>query len=235
MTAHDKITPPRPLELARRHAPDGGGHRPFVVLLGPDYAGKSTVLAQLAEAMTRWRFLSVDDAHLAPEHALIGRLRREVVKDVAPHADAWSPEFFATLLQTAVVHLRDRLLDDDGVGRPAVVDSYYYKLLAKCRLAGVPEDPLLAWWRTFPQPSRVIYFDVTPETTWRRSRRGADLNLLEYYGERPEWDGFCRYQTDLDKALRDEIQGLPVTVVEEQARPEHVAAAVRQVLAHEFG
>ncbi|GGY27262.1 hypothetical protein GCM10010326_21020 [Streptomyces xanthochromogenes] len=178
--------------------------------------------------------LSVDDGRLSPEHALIGRLRRNVVKDVAPYRSTWSADFFTTLVQTAVVHLRDQLLRTDA-GSPVVVDSYYYKLLAKCRLAGAAESPLLAWWRTFPRPARVIYLDVPPETTWQRSHRGADLNVLEHYGPRPAWDGFRRYQTDLAKVMRDEIQDLPVTVIEEMDRPEPTAAAIREVLAHEFG
>ncbi|MET9679268.1 hypothetical protein [Streptomyces coeruleorubidus] len=207
---------------------------PFCVLLGPDYAGKSSALDQLARTAPQWQILSVDDTHLAPEHALVGRLRRNVVKDVAPHRSAWSPEFFATLLQTAVVHLRDQLLRTDAA-TPVVVDSYYYKLLAKCRLFGAPDSTLFAWWRSFPQPRRVIYLDVPPETTWRRSRQGADLNLLEHYGPQPAWDGFRRYQRDLAKVMRDEIQGLPVTVIEQQDRPETTTAAIREVLTHEFG
>ncbi|MEV0319431.1 hypothetical protein ACIBKX_37670 [Streptomyces sp. NPDC050658] len=211
-----------------RHAP------PFCVLLGPDHAGKSTVLDRLRRAEPQWRTLSVDDAHLAPEHALIGRLRRDVVKDIAPHPESWSTEFLTTLVQTAVVHLRDQLLRDDGPRRPVVVDSYYYKLLAKCRLAGAPDGPLFDWWRTFPRPRRVIYLDVPPETTWRRAGQGAGLNILEYYGPRPEWDAFRRYQTDLAKTMRDEIQSLPVTVVGEHDRPEDTVAAIREVLTHEF-
>lgn len=227
---------PRVLDgpAAGERGEDAGQVPPFCVLLGPDHAGKSTALGRLRRTAPKWRQLSVDDTHLAPEHTLIGRLRRDVVKDVAPRPDAWSAEFLATLVQTAVVHLRDQLLRDAGPGEPVVVDSYYYKFLAKCRLAGAPDGPLFAWWRTFPQPRRVIYLDVPPETTWRRSGRGADLNLLEYYGARPEWDGFRRYQTDLAKIMRDEIQSLPVTVVGTHDRPEDTAAAIREVLTHEF-
>ncbi|MFJ9693248.1 hypothetical protein [Kitasatospora sp. NPDC101183] len=175
----------------------------------------------------------MDDARLAPEHALIGRLRRNVVKDVAPHRSSFSPEFLTTLVQTAVVHLRDELLRADA-GAPVVVDSYYYKLLAKCRLAGAGRSPLLDWWRTFPRPSRVVYLDAPPEATWRRCREGADLNVLEHYGPRPDWDGFRRYQGDLAKVMRDEVHGLPVTVVEGAVGPEAAAEAVREVLVREF-
>ncbi|WP_234386718.1 dTMP kinase [Streptomyces sp. ERV7] len=206
----------------------------FCVLLGPDLAGKSSAMAALRQDPDPRRLISADDAFLAPEHALIGRLRREVVREVAAREDQWSPEFFAAMLQTAVLHLRDRLLDDSG-GGPAVVDSYYYKLLAKCRLAGLPENPMFAWWRSFPQPRHVIYLDVSPETAWRRSRRGARLNRLEHYGQVPDPDSFQRYQADLHKVMREEIRDLPVTVIEEQTDPERTAAAIRKVLAHELG
>ncbi|WP_030748211.1 hypothetical protein [Streptomyces sp. NRRL S-31] len=211
----------------------GDGHPPFCVLLGPDYAGKSSALDRLSRDTPRWRMLSLDDAFLAPEHALIGRLRRHAVQDVAARPDDWSPDFFATLLQTAVVHLRDQLRQADP-HTPVVIDSYYYKLLAKCRLAGASDGPPLAWWRTFPQPRRILYLDVRPETAWQRCRFGADLNTLEHYGPRPGWDGFRRYQSDLAKTLHGEIQHLPVTVIPERDRQEDTAAEIREVLTREF-
>ncbi|MBL1103501.1 hypothetical protein JK361_02595 [Streptomyces sp. 5-8] len=212
----------------------GHGHAPFCVLLGPDYAGKSSALDRLGRAVPGWRMLSLDDAHLGPEHAaLIGRLRRHAVQDVAARPGTWSPEFFASLLQTAVVHLRDQL-DEGDPNTPMVVDSYYYKLLAKCRLAGAPDGPPLDWWRTFPQPRRIVYLDVRPETAWRRCGFGAELNVLEHYGPQPDWDGFRRYQSDLAKILHGEIQHLPVTVIPERDRPEQTVAEIREVLTREF-
>ncbi|KUO13132.1 hypothetical protein [Streptomyces sp. DSM 15324] len=211
-----------------------GSVPPFFVLLGPDYAGKSSVLAELRRTATPWRLVSVDDTFLAPEHALIGRLRRDVVKDVAPHESRWSPDFLAAMMHTAVVHLRDQLVNGDPL-TPAVVDSYYYKFLAKCRLAGVPDDPLLTWWRSFPPPGRIIYLDVSPENAWRRSRDGADLNVLEYYGPQPQPCGFKRYQRDLDRLVREEIRDLPVTVLAEQTDAARTAATVRELITHELG
>ncbi|MBP2406351.1 hypothetical protein SNS2_5077 [Streptomyces netropsis] len=208
---------------------------PFCVLLGPDHAGKSTVLAALGREVPAWRTLSVDGTLLAPEHALLNRLRRELVREVAPHGQAWSADFLTTMVQTAVVHLRDELLRSDP-RVPAVVDSYYYKYLAKCRLAGAADHhPMFAWWRSFPRPRRVIYLDVTPGTAWQRCREGADLNPLEYYGPQPRRDEFHRYQTDLAKAMWDEIRDLPVTVVEERNDPVHTAESIRRVLVDELG
>ncbi|MFJ8589470.1 hypothetical protein ACIRD2_33075 [Streptomyces sp. NPDC093595] len=214
-------------------SPAGRTGPAFCVLLGADYAGKSSAMRHLRDTSAPWRLVSADDAFLGPEHDLIRRLRRAVVTDVAARPDAWSPEFFATLIQTAVLHLRDRLLDD-RTGTPAVVDSYYYKLLAKCRLAGVPENPMFAWWRTLPRPRRVIWLDVPPGTAWGRTRGGAALNRLEYYGDHPDRDGFERYQSDLAKTMRDEIRHLPVTVVRADGDPERTARDIQEALAHEL-
>ncbi|MFD4575731.1 hypothetical protein ACFWNK_24525 [Streptomyces sp. NPDC058417] len=254
LSGRSELSPYRPLSRGPADAYSAGPHErlsrrhaeapetesapravpPFCVLLGPDYAGKSSVLAELRRTDAPWRLVSVDDTFLAPEHALIGRLRRDVVKDVAPHTARWSPDFLAAMVHTAVVHLRDQIVGGDP-WTPVVVDSYYYKFLAKCRLAGVPDDPLLTWWRSFPRPDRVIYLDVAPESAWRRSRDGADLNCLEYYGPSPEPYGFRRYQTDLDRLVREEIRDLPVTVLAEQADAARTAATVRELIAHELG
>lgn len=225
---------PNPADRTSSPAPRTESVPRFVVLLGPDYAGKSSVLTEFRRTATPWRLLSVDDTFLAPEHALIGRLRRDVVKDVAAHGTRWSPDFLAAMVHTAVVHLRDQLMNGDP-RTPAVVDSYYYKFLAKLRLAGVPDDPLLTWWRSFPRPGRVIYLHVSPESAWRRAHDGADLNRLEHYGPRPDPHGFTRYQTDLDRLVREEIRDLPVTVLAEQPDAARTAATVRELIAHELG
>ncbi|MFI1102947.1 hypothetical protein [Streptomyces melanogenes] len=193
-------------------------------------------MSRLAGGPEPVRVVSVDDRFLADRHALIGRLRRDVVKDVAAPDGAYSPDFMASMLQTAVVHLRDQLLTaaDAADGRPLLVDSYYYKILAKCRLAGVRENPMYDWWRSFPQPRHVVYLKVSPHEAWRRSRRGTRLNSLEHYGERANRTSFERYQTDLEKLMWDEIRSLPVTVVEQQNSPERTADAVREAVCHDY-
>ncbi len=205
----------------------------FCVLLGPDYAGKSSVLGELTRAASPWRCVSVDDDALAPEHRLLADLRRRLARDVLPGlGSAYSDDFLAGLLQLAVLHLRDRVLAAGDA--PVLVDSYYYKILAKCRLAGVRENPMFGWWRTFPLPARVIWLDVSPATAWRRSGEGAGTNPLEYYGDRPEWPDFEEYQTDLRKVMLEETGRLPMTVVAEQDGVARTAAAVGEVLAREY-
>jgi thymidylate kinase len=210
-----------------------GDAPPFCVLLGPDYAGKSTAMSALAEAPSPWRLISVDDAFLGPDHRLIARLRRDLVTETLPAlGTAYSPDFAATLMQTAVVHLRDQIIGSRG---PVLVDSYYYKILAKCRLLGAGESPLFAWWRSLPQPARVLYLDVPPATAWRRSGDGADLNPLEHYGDRPEQAAFAAYQADLRKLMLEEIRHLPVSVIDARDTAERTVRAIREVLADEWG
>lgn len=201
----------------------------FCVLLGPDYAGKSSVLAELAGGAPSWRCVSVDDEWLSPEHRLLADLRRQLAREVLPRTGtAYSEEFVAGLLQLAVLHLRDQVLAAGDT--PALVDSYYYKILAKCRLAGVPENPMFAWWRSFPQPAGVIYLDVAPETGWQRCGAGAEANPLEFYGDRPDWPGFAAYQSDLRKVMLDETAHLPVTFVAEQAGVARSASVIKEAI-----
>lgn len=202
----------------------------FHVLLGPDYAGKSSTMAALRSEEPDWRFLSVDADFLRPEHALIRNLRHALIADVVPGlGDAYSLEFMAALMQTAVVHLRDRI-HAAGPGPLILVDSYYYKILAKCRLAGLDDSPLYDWWRRFPQPQSVIYLEVGTRSAWHRSGKGADVNGLEHHGCRPARESFAAYQAGLDRILLQEVAHLPVAVVHEQASVEETVSAVRKAL-----
>lgn len=172
-----------------------------------------------------WHIVSADDDFLGPEYELITRLRRALIKYAL--GGIYSAEFVATLMQTAVVHLRDRILAAPP-GLPVLVDSYYYKILAKCHLIGLADHPMLDWWRSFPQPTRVLYLEVSPETAWRRS--GARVNGLEHYGEQADWPGFEAFQRDLDKLLLDEVRDLPVTVIPERHGVSRMVGAIRKVL-----
>ncbi|WP_225834564.1 hypothetical protein [Streptomyces sp. NK08204] len=208
---------------------------PFVVLLGTDYAGKSSALTEVAERAPSWHVVSLDDEFLEPGHSLIGRLRRNLVADVLPDLHhGYSLDFMVSLLQTATVHLRDSIERSPG-GAPVLVDSYYYKILAKCRLAGVDRHPLFDWWRGFPQPRRVVFLEVSAAEAWTRCGEGARTNPLEYYGEQPDQVSFEKFQCDLREAMWEEVRHLPVTVVEEQ---EHVSRTVQilgEVMGREIG
>lgn len=189
----------------------------FDVLLGADYAGKTSVMRALRRDLGQ-RLVEVEEV----EGGALTDLRRLLVTKVW---GAYSPEFVAGMLQLAVIHMRDSLRDN------TLVDSYYYKILAKCRLAGVEGDhPMFAWWRTFPQPRRVVYLDVGMGEAWRRSRFGADLNPLEHYGSTPNRPGFEAYQRDLGKLMLEELEGLSVNVIRAGDSVDQTADSVKAVI-----
>lgn len=213
-----------------RPRPRTAGDAGFFVLLGPDYAGKSAAMSRLAGELPGWRFVSVDDAFLPPGHELLGKLKRQLVKEALPVLGrTYSADFAAALMQTAVVHLRDQLTAPSGRG-PALVDSYYYKILAKCRLMTAGEHPMFAWWRSFPRPRRVLYLDVPPELAWRRSGSGARANRSEHYGEHPCRASFTAFQADLRRLMLAEVRHLPVSVLAPRRTVGQTAQAIKEVL-----
>lgn len=195
------------------YAPPRADGPEFTVLLGPDYSGKSSVLRRLADS-GRWTVVTCDQTPLDTDYALIGRARRELLSEAlrAP-AGRYSPDILLTLMQLAVVHMRDRVTGAPP-GRPVIVDSYYLKIMAKCTLLGYANPSLFSWWRSFPQPARVVYLDVPPAVAWERSGRGAALNPMEHYGDTPTEEAFTRFQDDLRDLLHAELAGMEVTTLE---------------------
>lgn len=195
------------------------------VLLGPDYAGKSTVLTALAAH--GWRCVSYDDEFIPPESSLVSDLRTGFLgKALRGLGAGYSADFVLSLLQASVVHLRDQAAAHDD----SLVDSYYYKILAKCVLAGLGNDDVFAFWRSFPQPRRVVYLDVDPETAWRRSEWGVRLNPFEHYGPTPTWQGFRDFQLDLRELMLGEARAAEITVVPQPDGVAQAVGAVREIL-----
>lgn len=212
--------------LHATRVPPGSLPPTFSVLVGPDYAGKSTVISALAARGVQC--VSYDHVFVRPDCSLVNDLRDRFVSALRSLGTSYSPDFVVTLLQTAVVYLRDQIMCADGE-RPIIVDSYYYKILAKCMLTGLVNEPLFAWWRSFPRPRQVIYLDVDPATAWRRSGEGYQLNAFEYYGDTPTWESFRRFQTDLRRVMVEEIGSIPMEELSESDGAGRVIDVMRKI------
>ncbi|MBV2156633.1 hypothetical protein [Kitasatospora sp. SUK 42] len=200
------------------------GTNGFWTLLGPDFAGKSTVLDRLHDDHG-WRVVSYDDRYL-DRYPLIRGLRRSWVDEAFARAgERYSDELVLSVLHPIVLHLRDELARSAGP-EPLIVDSYYYKLIAKCRLLGVEHQPIFDQWRSFPRPRGVLYLDVPPEDAWARSGEGLRINAFEHYGTTASEANFIGLQSELRTAVLAEVADLPLTVIDGTEPPESVMAAV---------
>lgn len=196
----------------------------YWTLLGPDFSGKSTVLARL-RAEHGWQVVSHDAPYLG-EHPLIAKLKRSWIQDgLIWTGTRYTPELVLSVMHTVILHLRDQIERQVGP-TPVIVDSFYYKQLAACDLLGAGHEPTFAYWRTFPQPEGVLYLDVPPEITWERSQRGAMANAYECYGDAVTREGFVRLQTDLRARMLAEVGGVPVTMIDGTTSPDEVLAKV---------
>jgi thymidylate kinase len=206
----------------------------FWVLLGPDYSGKSSVISAVADR-TDWRVVSYDEKFLDDGLALVGRLRDNFMSEALRGAgERYSADFVLSILQAAVLFLRDQALSHGGDG-PVVVDSYYYKILAKCQLSGLVNETIFEWWRSFPAPRGVIYLDTDPATAWRRAAGGAAVNGFEHYGDRPTWEAFDSFQRDLRRLMLVEVHDVPTWVVRPGPGVDEMARRVEDIVRSSHG
>ncbi|MFC6085241.1 hypothetical protein [Sphaerisporangium aureirubrum] len=184
----------------------------FNVLLGADYAGKSTVLHALSAR--GWNVVASDDERFP----VLGALRLLWLGEVLPELGCrYSRTMAMAVLNPLIVHLRDQVELLAANGGPVVVDSYYYKLMAKLQMADLLTLDILSSWLELPRPARVVFLDAEPEHTWERTHNGADLNPLEHYGRRATRASFVRYQRDLREHLLTAAAGVPLTMVDATA------------------
>jgi thymidylate kinase len=204
---------------------------PLVVLLGGDYCGKSSVMRAL-RAQSTWGLVSCDDDFLPEAYRSIARLRDVFFQEVLPHVKQMPTQEFALLgLQMSTVYLRDwaSALRERG---PVLVDSYYYKLLAKCTCAAWACAGALAAFRDYPQPDEVIYLDVSPEVALERARARGGHNQFEAMGSKTRHDeaAFVAFQAQMARAMRDATSRVPTTVIDANQRLDDVIRGVRERL-----
>lgn len=197
----------------------------FWTLLGPDFSGKSTALTRLRDEHG-WRIVSHDDNFL-DGYPLVAKLRHCWVNEALVWTGKrYSAELVLSVLHAVILHQRDELARQTG-SRPVMIDSYFYKVLAACSLLGVRHEPTFAYWRSFPEPTGVVYLDVPAEVTWARTGRDRQVSAFEHYGDEVTRDSFVRLQTDLRARMLAEVEGLPLTIIDGTASPDKVLAKIR--------
>jgi len=201
----------------------------FYVLLGPDYAGKTTLLRALS-VQTSVHLVSYDDDPGSGQPSFASSFREAFAAvSTAMASGAMSPDFILSLFHAYVVFVRDQIASADA-SKPVMVDSYYYKILAKCVLAGIGNEEIFALWRALPQPSRVFYLDVDSEVAWQRCERGDLLNGFEYYGAPPTRPGFVRFQQDLRTVMLKEAATSKIEILDQDSSLDDLAGDIEEVI-----
>ena len=197
---------------------------PFWTLLGPDFAGKSSVLARLQDEHGA-QVVSHDD-RFVEDYPLVATLRNCWVDDALVWTGKrYTAELVLSVMHPVILHQRDELARQSGPG-PVIIDSYYYKVLSACSLLGVWHEPTFDYWRSFPQPEGVVYLDVPAEVTWERTGRGAEASAFEYYGDAVSREGFVRLQADMRARMLAEVRDLPLTIIDGTDPPDSVLAKI---------
>jgi thymidylate kinase len=202
----------------------------FWTLLGPDFAGKSTVLRRLSRDHG-WRVVSHDDEFLG-DRPLVSLLRRCWVDEALRYAGTrYTAELVLSALHPVILHQRDELARAGTAGTaPLIVDSFFYKVRAACTLLGVTDDGVFSRWCAMQPPRGIIYLDVPPEVTWQRAGERRTVSAFEHYGPQPTRQAFVDFQTDLRALMLEQVRDLPVTMVDGTAPPDTVLAKIRSAV-----
>lgn len=163
----------------------------FIVLLGIDGSGKSSLLKALAGRGLRtaqWQQLR---DHEAPA-ALAPAAPTAVKNGLTPLARAM---FIGGHLVAQYEYLVRPQIE---AGRTVVLDSYYYKVLAKEQILGVVHPALVELCAELPQPDFLLHLDVSPQ----ESRRRKQGRISPYEHFEPDETTFLAFQTRLAAHLR---------------------------------
>ncbi|MCX5402282.1 aminotransferase class I/II-fold pyridoxal phosphate-dependent enzyme [Streptomyces sp. NBC_00102] len=173
-------------------------NQPFLVLEGPDGAGKTTLARKVAATLASRGVQYLSRRQVSTASAYAATLMRPMAQMLWHSGDATDlPDHFWAHLQSSwfTAHGEQVVAPalEDG---PVIVDGWYYKLASKLAGQGWAEyeiDQLFAKVRT---PDHVIMLRVEPEQLWeRRSEdlRPAELGMHGAYPELGE-ESFLDYQ-----------------------------------------
>lgn len=141
----------------------------FIVLEGPDRAGKSSQALRLARVLAKRRPLLVRE----PGGTDVGERIREILlkRDMCPESEVLL--YMASRAQL----VREKILPALRDGRWVVCDRFLYSSVAYQGAAGIPRRTIWDVGRLAidgAQPDLVIFLDVDPETAFGRGSKRRD-------------------------------------------------------------
>jgi thymidylate kinase len=193
----------------------------FIVVAGIDGCGKSTLLSRVhIHGLVSCSWCDLRDF--------------ETLRPLAPRCPTGVKQGLPSLSRAMFVggHLvgqyeylvRPRLAE----GWNVVLDSYYYKAIAKEELYGVCHRSLreLCW--ELPEPDCVIFVDVDPATSYARKK--GRLSPYEYFSV-PSAHDYIDFQSRLRDKILERIAGVPTVYrVDGEEEPGQLLLRVEELL-----
>lgn len=175
----------------------------FFCLLGGDGAGKTTLLDALAlrhpEIVTlSWKQLS--NVTLLPD-ILPGLSPQDTLQRLGPRSRAAQFCYLAALEYEMVIE--PALI----AGKTVVVDSYWYKFVAKMQVLDLAAPFLYTVCQALPRPERIIYLDTPVELALERK---SSINFFECNGEIAN---FLSFQRAIRKTMLEYVGSIPLTFI----------------------
>lgn len=181
----------------------------FIVILGIDGVGKSTLIANL-KGISSCQFVSWDEDDVPSDMRFLAEMRKHILQSPFDEFSNTMRSMVYSTMLFAKNFIAKRFLD---LGQDVVCDSHYFKHLAKEKVLGRENPEITKHWESeLLQPDLVIFLKRDPESVWETQIKA--LNSQEYL-DTPDKAGYLKLQ----RAMSDEMSKLvaPYQVVEVDA------------------
>lgn len=200
----------------------------FTVLIGPDGAGKTSLMTRMKTRAPEWRFTSLQPDDLYPiEHLecydwALRTHPREYVAHMAPMTRA------SYFLHIIAIEWEYHILPALNEGRVVVCDSYWYRMAVKESIQNPSAAAILSRLTArLPVPDLVLWLDLPLAEAWRRNGAPTVFEVAE--GELTE-EAFTAFQRNVLDRVRAQVASIPQVTLDATAGPDQLAdAALDQI------
>lgn len=187
----------------------------FIVIVGIDGSGKSTLVESLGRRGLRvrtWRDLQriPAAAPFVPVKPILSR-------------SAASPLFRAVFIGGYLAAEYDYLVKPClEAGHSVILDSYYFKSLAKETFYMVSHPILAEICAALPKPDVVIYLDVDPTIAARRKKHFTPYE----YNVSPELDDIVQFNRRISDIMQELISDIPKVIIDANSPANELESSV---------
>lgn len=181
----------------------------FTVIIGPDGAGKTSLLGLLKQNM---HCLSVSPVELYSEHPLPNmkwtqeHKVREIVLPLKPKSRA--AFFISHIFQFVEYALDPSLRNKESI----LVDSYWYRYYAKeCLLNPTAAGHIKSSFSELKKPDLVIFLNVSLSTAFHRKEYITDYETYDASGGE---DAYIAFQEDVLNIVKNTLENQGVRYIE---------------------